>query len=393
MAEKTILLVDTDTPSLNFLSRLMREHGYAVIQTTIGKEGLIFLWRDRPDLVIFDPGLQDISGEQFLSKIRQDSRSSSIPVFALSADINPERKAALLQAGCNEYLVKSGDAVSAIPQTVSKLLAGKKVQTKAKRKKDGGNLVVFLSGKGGTGVSSLCANYSVAICESKPEARVAVADLVLPIGSIANITGYKGELDIVKVSKLPKEEYGSDYFQSQLPTLPGWRFHLLPGSTSPQSANDIQVDQIPDIIEALITAYDYVIVDLGRSLSRISMPIIQQADLLALILSTDQSTATLTKAVWDYLKSQGIEEKRIFPILNRVIGLEGLTKGDAEKIIGLGIKTTIPYMGGNFVVANNQNQPISVKYPGDTITMVVKESAAGMISLINQLQYETTRES
>lgn len=389
MPEKTILLVDADIASLNFLSSLMRKEGYAVLQTNMGKEGLIHAWRDHPDLVVFDPALQDLPGEQFLSKLRQDPRSAAIPALALSSDADPARKSAILEAGCNEYMVKSGEVVSAIPETISKLLAGGKPV--ANKVKSGGYLLVFLSAKGGTGVSSLCANYGVAICENKPEARVVVADLVLPIGSIANITGYAGELDLITIAALPDEEAQNTYFHEQLPQPPHWRFQLLPGSTSPQRANELQVGRIPDIIETLLTAYDFVIVDLGRSLSRISIPIIQRADLLALVVSTDQSTVTLTKTVWDYFQTQGIEEKRIFPILNRVIGLEGLTKADAEKIIGLGIKATIPYMGSNFVMANNQNQPISVKYPDDTTTLVLKESSLGMINLVNQLRYETKR--
>ncbi|MFZ5908682.1 MAG: response regulator [Chloroflexota bacterium] len=389
MSEKTILLVDADTASLTFLSSMMRKEGYAVLRTNMGKEGLIHAWRDRPDLVVFDPVLQDLPGEQFLSKLRQDPRSATIPVLALSSDQEPARKTAILEAGCNEYMVKSGEVVNAIPETLSRLLAGGKPA--AKKAKDGGYLIVFLSAKGGTGVSSLCANYGVAICENKPEARVVVADLVLPIGSIANITGYTGELDLITVVALPEEEAQNAYFHEQLPEPSHWRFQLLPGSTGPQRANELQAGRIPDIIEALLAAYDFVIVDLGRSLSRISIPIIQRADLLALVVSTDQSTVTLTKAVLDYFQTQGIEEKRIFPILNRVIGLEGLTKADAEKIIGLSIKATIPYMGSNFVMANNQNQPISVKYPGDTTTLVLKESALGIINLVNQLRYETKR--
>lgn len=391
MPAKTILLVDADNASLNFMSRLMREQGYAVLQTNLGKEGWIYAWRDHPDLIIFDPALQDITGEQFVSKLRQDPRSAAVPILALSSDLRPGRKASCLEAGCNEFLTKSGEAVSVIPELVARLLTGKKKADKGAPQ--GGYLMVFLSAKGGTGVSSLCANYGVAICENKPEARLVVVDLVLPIGSIAHIVGYKEELDLIKVAETPEADISNEYFYTQLPQPPGWRFQLLSGAPNPERSNELRADRIPEIIEALLAAYDYVLVDLGRSLSRISMPIIQRADLLALIVSTDQSTVTLTRTVWEYFQKQGIEEKRIFPILNRVIGLEGLTKADAEKIIGLSIKTTVPYMGSNFVMANNQNQPISVKYPNDTATMVIKESARGIIELLPRLRYEPKRTS
>jgi MinD-like ATPase involved in chromosome partitioning or flagellar assembly len=150
----------------------------------------------------------------------------------------------------------------------------------------------------------------------------------------------------------------------------------------------LQVARIPEVIQTLQKTYDYVVVDLGRSLSRISLPIIQKADLLVLVMSTDQSTITLTKKVLDYLHAQGLESQNIFAILNRAVGLEGLTKAEAEKIIDLPIKTAFPYMGGNFALANNLNQPIIVKYPGDTATIVFKETANNMINTATNLRNE-----
>ena len=122
MSAKTILIVDGDTVSLNFLERMLQEQQYSVLGAGLGKEGLINTWRDRPDLIIFDPVLQDISSEEFLQGIRQDSRSANIPLLALSSDPNPEKESACLQAGCNHYVVKSAEAVTTLPAVISSLL-------------------------------------------------------------------------------------------------------------------------------------------------------------------------------------------------------------------------------------------------------------------------------
>ena len=122
MSDKTILIVDRDTTSLNYLVRMLQEHGYSVLGASLGKEGLINAWRDQPDLIIFDPVLQDISPEEFIQKIRQDSRSANIPIMALSSDPNPERRNACLQAGCTHYIVKSAEAVKTLPDVISGLL-------------------------------------------------------------------------------------------------------------------------------------------------------------------------------------------------------------------------------------------------------------------------------
>lgn len=383
MPEKTILVVDEDVASLNFITRLVKENGFFAMAANSGKEGLIVAWRDRPDMIIFDPAVQDISPGEFLLKLRRDLRSANLPILALSSSHNPGVKEVCLKAGCNEFMLKSGEVVAALPPVIRRLLGGTKALALTK---EGGYLIVFLSAKGGTGTSSLCANFAMAIHHNKPETRVAVVDIVLPIGSIAPIVGYQGKINLVSVTEMSPAEITGEYFKKHLPEIEHWEFQLLAGSPDPERANDLQVARIPEVIATLQKTYDFVVVDLGRSLSRISLPIIQKADLAVLIMSTDQSTITLTKKILDYLHDQGINSQNIYAVLNRAVGLEGLTKAEAEKIIELPIKTALPYMGSNFVLANNLNQPIILKYPENTASIVFKDVAGDMVKTAASLR-------
>jgi MinD-like ATPase involved in chromosome partitioning or flagellar assembly len=226
------------------------------------------------------------------------------------------------------------------------------------------------------------------IQEQEPGAHVVVADLVLPIGSIGQIVGYEGDLNLATVTDLPSGQTNEEYFHRNLPQPKLWKFQLLAGSPDPQHGNRIKGDRIGQIVKTLRGAYDFVILDLGRSLSRISLPLIQQADLIPLIVSTDLSTVRLTKTVWEYLHEQGINPEKIYAILNRAVGLEGLTKAEAEDIIGFPIKTTMPYMGGSFALANNLNQPITMKYPTDTASIILRETAGNMVKLARRLRVQ-----
>ena len=384
MSPKTILVIDADSASLNYLAQMLQEQRYEILRTGSGKEGLIYAWRDRPDLIIIDPALKDISGQLFLEKMRQDARTSKTPILALSSDPNPAFRHMCLDAGVTEYLLKSSEAVAALPEAVARMM-GVQPLVKPSRAKKEGFLFVFLSAKGGTGTSSLCANFAMMIGQSLPDARVVVADFVLPIGSIGDIVGYREGFDLVSAAALPPEKISGEFLKANLPEIPLWQFQLLPGASDPERALELQVARIPELISALKKSYDYVVVDLGRSLSRISMPLILDADLLVLIISTDQSTVTLTTKVWEYLRAQGIDERSVFPLVNRVVGLEGMTKDEAEEIIGLKMRATIPYMGSNFVLANNQHQPILVKYQTDTTSLVFREAAREMLELADRI--------
>ena len=389
MAEKTILLVDQNQASRVYVSNALREKQISVLEAGSGKDALISAWRDEPDLILFDPILTDIQDTEFIQKLRQNPRTRNTPIIALSSDPGPARREACMNAGVDEYIVKSSEALAKLGEALDRLLeAGAPIEDTKQEPREKGLLIVFLSAKGGTGTSSLCANLAMNIKDQQPDARVVVADLVLPIGSIAQIVGYEGKLNLVTVADLPSAQTNGEYFHKNLPQPELWKFQLLAGSPDPQHGNNLKGERIGQIVDVLRASYDFIILDLGRSLSRISLPLIQQADLIPLIVSTDLSTVKLTKTVWEYLREQGIEAQYIYAILNRAVGLEGLTKTEAEGIIGFPIKTTMPYMGSNFALANNLNQPIITKYPQDTASIIIKEAAGDMVKLARRLRMQ-----
>jgi pilus assembly protein CpaE len=387
---KKILIVDENTASRSFLSNTLREKQFNILEAPSGKDALIAAWRDEPDLILFDPVLSDLKDGEFIAKLRNNPRTKNLPLIALSSDPGPTRREACINAGVDEYLVKSSQALASLEEILARTFSTQVTKESERVGQEPGLLIVFLSAKGGTGTSSLCANVAMNIKQGQPDARVVVADLVLPIGSIGQIVGYEGYLNIVTVADLPSGKTSGDYFYKNLPRPELWQFQLLAGSPDPQRGTTLNGDRLGRIIETLQSAYDFVILDLGRSLSQISLPLIQQADLISLIVSTEYSTVKLSKIVWNYLQSQGIDRQKIYTILNRSTGLEGATKTEAEDIIGLPIKTTMLYMGGNFALANNLNQPITTKYPMDTASIILKTLAVDMVKSAHLIRSSST---
>jgi pilus assembly protein CpaE len=381
MAEKKILIIDADVASRNFIARNLLGQKYEVIQAGSGKEGLIYAWRDRPDLVVIDPIITDITGEELARKLKQDARTANTPLIALSSDPSVTRIKSCLDAGFSEYITKSGQAVSILNEMTSRLLGVSGAPVK-----EGGLLMVFLSAKGGTGTSSICANIAMNIGENQPGARVVVVDMVLPIGSIAPIVGYEGSQNIVTIAEMPPGEATPEFFRDSLMEFKAWHFNLLAGSPDPESSNHLKAARIGDIIAALKASYDYVLIDIGRSLSRITLPLVQHADLNILIISTDISTVSLTKPILGYMKSKGVNMDSVFALLNRAVGLEGLSKMETENALEIPIRTTMPYLSSNLAFANSHHQPFSLKFPKDTASIVFQEAAKEMSTLARNLR-------
>ncbi len=379
MPGNTILIIDDDAASRKYVAAVLQKKGYSTLEAGSGADGLVAAWRDRPAVVVADPALADLPGEQLAARLRADPRTAAVPLIALSSDIQPSRQQACIQAGFTRYVQKSPQGLSLLMDAVAE-----QMPSGGKAAPAGGLVMAFLSAKGGTGTSSLCANLGMTIAETEAKSRVAIADLVLPIGSIAGIVGYTGLQNLVTVAGLAPAETSAGQLGSYLSQPEGWQFQLLPGSPDPEHGNQLKVDRIADLVGALKASHDYVLLDLGRSLSRISLPLIETAELVVMVVSGDTSTVALSRIVWEFLQSKGVQRGAMYVILNRAVGLEGMTRAEIEKQLGLPIHTAFPYLGGNLSVANDHHQPYALKYPNDTTTIVLHDTARKMVAAAKQ---------
>jgi hypothetical protein len=68
------------------------------------------------------------------------------------------------------------------------------------------------------------------------------------------------------------------------------------------------------------------------------------------------------------------------------VGLEGVTKAEAESLVGLPIQATFPYMGGNFALANNRHEPILTKFPTDTAAFMLQQVCTQIPELAERIR-------
>jgi len=177
----------------------------------------------------------------------------------------------------------------------------------------------------------------------------------------------------VTASNQKADQTTPEFFKEKLPRIPNWYFHLLAGSPDPASATNLVAERVDMILASILAAFDLVFVDVGRSLSRICLPVIKKADTVVLVVGTDLSSSTQTKTVWDYLKDQGVDPQRLFVLQNRSVGLEGLTKTEFEQMTGLQVRVTIPYMSGNLTIANNRHEPVLQRFPDDSVALTLRD--------------------
>src|SRR6266511_4073839 len=103
MTSPVVLVID-DEPQIRRVVRNAVEHGMgAVLEAQTGREGIDIAAAERPQLVVLDLGLPDMDGAGVCREIRS---WSSAPIIVLSARHSPQEKAALLDAGADDYITK-----------------------------------------------------------------------------------------------------------------------------------------------------------------------------------------------------------------------------------------------------------------------------------------------
>lgn len=123
----TILNVDDTEAQRYATSRMLRHAGFDVLEAATGMQALE-LFRDRPDLVILDVNLPDISGYEVCRRIKSDETSARVPVLHLSATmVSTQAKVAGLEGGADAYLVQPVEAEELLA-TVRALLRVRKAE-------------------------------------------------------------------------------------------------------------------------------------------------------------------------------------------------------------------------------------------------------------------------
>lgn len=106
LSRKCILVIDDEPDTADMFAEMMQLRGYRVLVSYGGAQALRLVAREKPDLVMLDMMMPDVSGTEVLQFMRRDPRLDQIPVLVISARSKPGDIQAGLKAGANQYLTK-----------------------------------------------------------------------------------------------------------------------------------------------------------------------------------------------------------------------------------------------------------------------------------------------
>ena len=118
---KTVLIVEDNDLNMKLFHDLLEAHGYSTIQTKDGMEAMKLAREHRPDLILMDIQLPEISGLEVTKWLKEDPDLRRIPVVAVTAFAMKGDEEKIRQGGCEAYIAKPISVVKFL-ETVAKLL-------------------------------------------------------------------------------------------------------------------------------------------------------------------------------------------------------------------------------------------------------------------------------
>ncbi|MCY7321980.1 MAG: response regulator transcription factor [Phormidesmis sp. CAN_BIN36] len=118
---RRLLLIDDDTNLILLVKDYLEFRGYEVITAENGRAALEVLEQETPDMIICDVMMPEMDGYSLVSAIRQDPKTSWIPVLFLSAKGQSQDRVKGLNIGADVYMVKPFEPEELVAQVESSL--------------------------------------------------------------------------------------------------------------------------------------------------------------------------------------------------------------------------------------------------------------------------------
>jgi two-component system cell cycle response regulator DivK len=120
--QKKVLIVEDNDLNMKLFNDLLVAHGYGTLQTKDGVEALALARQHRPDLILMDIQLPEVSGLQVTRWIKQDEELRTIPIIAVTAFAMKGDEEKMRDGGCEAYIAKP-ISVTSFLRTVERFLS------------------------------------------------------------------------------------------------------------------------------------------------------------------------------------------------------------------------------------------------------------------------------
>ena len=369
-----ILVVDDEPNVLRLIGYALQVEGYEIVTAETGVEALNKVETERPDLVILDIMLPDLSGIEVCQQLRSKTGTIDLPIIMLSARTQVADKIRGLEAGADEYVTKPVDSDEMVARVAALLDRTRRLRQVQPVQR--GKVLGFVGAKGGVGTTTVALN--VASVLARQEKIVIAVELRSDYGTFSLQLRKSPDQNLGSLLELDPEQITERELSKRLFNSP-FGVRVLFGPQKADEFKQIEPDRAEAVIEGLTGMADYTVIDLPCYGSSASQAAIRRCDFVALVVAPELVCVISGKVALGLLESSGVSGGLVGAVVvNRTIAARAMKLREIRSRLGCEIVGVVPPAVEACIAAQERGVPLVIYQP-DSV------AAVNLIEVTNRL--------
>ncbi|HEV7990654.1 MAG TPA: P-loop NTPase [Gemmatimonadaceae bacterium] len=328
---KAIILAGAAGPEAE-ANTVLQRFGFerAVVAANLG-ELLAGVRAEHFDLVIVP--LESMGPVELATVEREIVRGGATMVIGTAPQADPTLILQAMRAGVQEFLVVPPNAQD-FSAAVDRLLRRGRMEVEK------GTTIAVYSAKGGLGTTSISLNLAFALADANPNARVALADLVVHGGDLRVMLNLAPAYDVgdlaARVNRID-----ADLLTSILTPSAGGVW-VLPSSDRPEIADMVDSAMAARLIVELRKHFVYTVLDCEHYLTDRTLAALDAADRIILVTQLNVAALRGTQRTIALCQRLGYGDEKLLIVVNRHQANEILTPSDARTLLNMPLYHLLP---------------------------------------------------
>ena len=327
-----IAVISPNKTHLQDMGRVLEANAHSAVLIDGGKSKMrVIAEQEQPDLMIVDGMCCD--PHELVQVEYVTTHHPKIAVILLCATLTPEFLISAMRAGVREVLpspVTTDALEAAVNRIATKLTGG--------HGKRGGKILAFIPCKGGSGATFLATNLAYQLAETK---SVLLVDLNLQFGdALSFVHDGKPASTLADVAHGISRLDASFLAASTVKITPNYSILAAPEDLS--KAMEIKPEHIDAILSLALTQYDFVLLDISRSLDALTIKALDRAYRIFPVLQAGLPSLRNAHKLLAAFKSLGYPADKIEFVVNRFEKNSDINLDDIQRTLGTPNLRTVP---------------------------------------------------
>ncbi|MGG7054683.1 AAA family ATPase [Nitrosomonas sp. ANs5] len=373
-----IATIAQDSQCLDAIQRyLAQSHATHTLVSSMGgiQQVPAVIEQEHPDLLLLEGAGLSSSELQVID--RATSRFPELGIIMLCPAQSQEYLIEAMRAGVRE-IVPTPVTQHVLVDAVDRFQKRRQQAKTAIRK---GKILAFIPCKGGSGSTFLASNIAYALAASEQK-KSALIDFNLQFGDASLfVQDSVPKTTIADVTRQIERLDGSFLSASMVQVLPN--FEVLSAPEEPEMAAEIKPEHVKPLLQVAVKQYEFVVLDIGRSLDAVSIQALDQADYIFPVVQQTLPSIRDAKRMINTFHALGYVNDKIRLIVNRYEKKNDITLGDITDTLKLPIFKTVPNDYDVVAESVNQGIPVTRLAPRSVVARSIQDIAREL-SGVNQ---------